>query len=540
MAMKLFPLFTDSLPPELQLVPAILIGFGFGFVLEKAGFGSARILAAQFYFYNMRVFKVMFSAIITAAAGLALAAALGLVDWPALQIPETFLWPHLVGGLLLGAGFIISGYCPGTSIVAAASGKWDGLLAVAGVVLGSVLFGELYPRIEGFYLSGAQGIYTLPDLLGAGYPVLVAAISLAAAGMFFGAQKVEAIFAARTPLHAAAAHGDAEAPSGGVVGSLSGAAGGAAASPGARLAEGNPEVGGAPSRPVPPAPLHAAAALGDAEAPSGGVVGSLSRAAGDLNMLAVTGDHECKVQSAECKVQDGHASRLPATIPSTTLRAGDHPPSHEASAGLRRPSTITHDCLSARSCLASLVPLALVLVVALVSAGVHVAGPAAGEAAGPASVAAEWNPVQAARALVEEPGRLVVVDLRERPACAEGADRLPAASCLSDVANDLAAMPATRTLLVYGADSVSPGELGPELGRFPGRIVLLAGGSRAWSSLILGRGEVSALAGGLSEEERRLLPALRAYFTGAKVQASAPAATVPKVRRAVKKSGGCS
>jgi hypothetical protein len=180
------------------------------------------------------------------------------------------------------------------------------------------------------------------------------------------------------------------------------------------------------------------------------------------------------------------------------------------------------------------------LVVALVSAGVHVAGPAAGEAAGPASVAAEWNPVQAARALVEEPGRLVVVDLRERPACAEGADRLPAASCLSDVANDLAAMPATRTLLVYGADSVSPGELGPELGRFPGRIVLLAGGSRAWSSLILGRGEVSALAGGLSEEERRLLPALRAYFTGAKVQASAPAATVPKVRRAVKKSGGCS
>jgi spermidine synthase len=50
-----------------------------------------------------------------------------------------------------------------------------------------------------------------------------------------------------------------------------------------------------------------------------------------LNMLAVTGDHECKVQSARCKVQNGHASRLSATI--------DH-----------RPSTITHDCRSTRFC----------------------------------------------------------------------------------------------------------------------------------------------------------------------------------------------
>ncbi len=58
---------------------------------------------------------------------------------------STFLWPMLVGGLLLGVGFIISGYCPGTSLVAAASGAVDGMLAFVGVVIGSVLFGMAYP-----------------------------------------------------------------------------------------------------------------------------------------------------------------------------------------------------------------------------------------------------------------------------------------------------------------------------------------------------------------------------------------------------------
>jgi UDP-N-acetylglucosamine 2-epimerase len=73
-----------------------------------------------------------------------------------------------------------------------------------------------------------------------------------------------------------------------------------------------------------------------------------------LDMLAVTGDHKCKRQDAKCKVQDGQASWLSATIrlrPRLRRDFVDHPPSHEASAGLRRPSTITYDRRSSRSCL---------------------------------------------------------------------------------------------------------------------------------------------------------------------------------------------
>ena len=134
--MNIFPVYhLEGWTGMLLLAPALVVGFFFGLTLERAGFGNARVLSAQFYFTNMRVFKVMFTAIITAGAGMALLGAVGLLDMKMLSWPDTFLWPHLVGGFLLGAGFIISGCCPGTSIVAAGSGKLDGFAAAAAAMV---------------------------------------------------------------------------------------------------------------------------------------------------------------------------------------------------------------------------------------------------------------------------------------------------------------------------------------------------------------------------------------------------------------------
>ena len=110
-----FPLF-GHFGPSTGLLIGTVIGIGFGFVLERAGFGRARNLAAQFYLTDLRVLKVMFGAIVTALAGMALLSGVGVLDLSRLTVPETFLWPQLVGGLLLGAGFIISGHCPGTAV----------------------------------------------------------------------------------------------------------------------------------------------------------------------------------------------------------------------------------------------------------------------------------------------------------------------------------------------------------------------------------------------------------------------------------------
>lgn len=186
---------------ELGLVVAVLLGFGFGFTLERAGFGQAKKLAAQFYFTDMTVFKVMFTSIVTAMLGVLLFSGVGLAELKVVGqsvASVTYLWPMLAGGLLLGAGFIISGYCPGTGLVAAASGNLDGVVAIAGVLIGSLGFAEiaeLWPAFSTFYLSGDKGQWFLYELLGVPAPVLGLAITAMALAMFIGAEKVEQIMA---------------------------------------------------------------------------------------------------------------------------------------------------------------------------------------------------------------------------------------------------------------------------------------------------------------------------------------------------------
>jgi hypothetical protein len=185
---------------EIGLVVGALVGFGFGFVLERAGFGRAPKLAAQFYLVDMTVFKVMFGAIVTAMLGVLVFSGLGLVDLRALSegaVSATFVWPMLVGGGMLGMGFIVSGYCPGTSLVASGSGNIDGIVALFGIFVGSLLYGETFPLVEAFHTSGAQGQVFLYELLPFPPVVIGIAVTAMAVGGFIGAEKVEKIMTAR-------------------------------------------------------------------------------------------------------------------------------------------------------------------------------------------------------------------------------------------------------------------------------------------------------------------------------------------------------
>jgi hypothetical protein len=145
----------------------LLCGMLFGYVLENAGLGSPRKLTAQFRFSDWSVFKVMFTAIVVAAIGLYAATAFGLMKSGSIFIPTTFFWATLGGGALIGAGMAIGGYCPGTSSVALASGRLDGLFFIVGMVVGTALFAGVFDRIEGFYNAAAgPASQTLPQLFG--------------------------------------------------------------------------------------------------------------------------------------------------------------------------------------------------------------------------------------------------------------------------------------------------------------------------------------------------------------------------------------
>ena len=174
-----------------SLVVAVLLGIAFGWFLERGGMGNARKLAGQFYFTDLSVLKLMFSAILTAMLGLFWLSWAGLLDLSRVYVPETFIVPQLVGGLIFGVGFATGGLCPGTSCVAAATGRRDGIALVLGMLAGVFVFGEAFPVIETFAESTARGAWTLPDAFGLSHGTVVGLIVAAALGAFAGAEWLE-------------------------------------------------------------------------------------------------------------------------------------------------------------------------------------------------------------------------------------------------------------------------------------------------------------------------------------------------------------
>ncbi|MEN9404347.1 MAG: hypothetical protein RL091_3050 [Verrucomicrobiota bacterium] len=184
---------------EMSLVVAFVTGIAFGFVLERAGFGNARVLAAQFYFRELRVFKVMFTAIITAMLGVYFLGRFGVLDVSLIYLTPTFLGPQIIGGLILGAGFIIGGYCPGTSCVSAATGRVDGMVFLAGMMGGLVGFAEIYPYIETYTKLTSLGQVTLAGVFDISYGFLVFAVVLMAFVAFLAAEWAEKLIGHKLP-----------------------------------------------------------------------------------------------------------------------------------------------------------------------------------------------------------------------------------------------------------------------------------------------------------------------------------------------------
>ena len=152
-----FPLaLTDLLGHYGSYIIYLIVGFSFGYVLEIAGFGNSKKLAAQFYFKDMTVLKVMFSAIIVAMVFIFGASAVGLLDYNLIWVNPTYLWPGIIGGLIMGVGFIVGGFCPGTSLVAAASGKIDGQPIVMGVQNFAYMGGSMGVAVGAAFVQGVE------------------------------------------------------------------------------------------------------------------------------------------------------------------------------------------------------------------------------------------------------------------------------------------------------------------------------------------------------------------------------------------------
>jgi hypothetical protein len=135
----------------------------------------------------MAVVKVMFTAIVTAMVGLFVLSAAGLMDLSELYLEPTNLAAQGLGGLVFGVGFMVGGYCPGTSMAALATGRKDGFAFALGMLAGVMAYAEFTPDIELWVKAGSLGEMTLPSLTGIGMGwwtlAFVAFLAFAAWGM---------------------------------------------------------------------------------------------------------------------------------------------------------------------------------------------------------------------------------------------------------------------------------------------------------------------------------------------------------------------
>ncbi len=172
----------------------IAVGIGFGVALEMSGFSVSTKLTGQFYLRDQTVFQVMFTGVIVAMVLVFGAAGLGFLDINRIWVPETYMWPGIIGGFLIGVGFIIGGFCPGTSVMAAATGKIDAFFFLGGTLIGIVIFGEETNRFVTFYESSYMGRFMIPDWLGVSVGWVVFVVVVVAIFLLWGSEQIARIY----------------------------------------------------------------------------------------------------------------------------------------------------------------------------------------------------------------------------------------------------------------------------------------------------------------------------------------------------------
>ncbi len=189
------PLVVDGIISQsTNFLLATIIGIAFGWVLEASGFSSSRKLAGVFYGYDTVVLKVFFTGGVTAMLGLLFFSLFGWVDLDMVYVNPTYLPSNIAGGVIMGAGFILGGFCPGTSFCGAAIGKIDALVFIGGLFIGIFFFAEGYGLWESFYKAGFQGWPRISESIGISQGLMALLLVVMALSMFWVGEWAEKKF----------------------------------------------------------------------------------------------------------------------------------------------------------------------------------------------------------------------------------------------------------------------------------------------------------------------------------------------------------
>lgn len=127
----------------MDIILGLLIGGLFGFTLHYIGAANPRNIVAMLSLKNLQLMKTILFGIGFSSILLFLAMKLGVIPEAHLDIKTAHIGV-ILGGLIFGLSFGLSGFCPGTSISAAGSGRKDAWVYIGGGLLGALTLSLTY------------------------------------------------------------------------------------------------------------------------------------------------------------------------------------------------------------------------------------------------------------------------------------------------------------------------------------------------------------------------------------------------------------
>lgn len=167
------------------IILALVIGAAFGIVLDRVGATNPNYIGKMLNLTNLHLAKTIMLAIGVGSVLMFGGQMLGLVDVGHMSVKTAYVGVF-IGGLMLGVGWAASGYCPGTGLAAAASGRRDAWVYIVGGLLGAAAYMETYPFWKDSGLLSGKAL-TLGSIPGAAYEALFSAFSGDLAGLVVGA-----------------------------------------------------------------------------------------------------------------------------------------------------------------------------------------------------------------------------------------------------------------------------------------------------------------------------------------------------------------
>lgn len=161
----------------MEIISAILIGLLFGFVLQKAGAANPQRIIEMLRLKDFHLMKAILSGIGLSSLLLFILMALGIMDNSNLSVKTAYIGV-IIGGAIMGTGWAITGFCPGTGVAAAGAGRKDALSFIIGGLVGAFIFTLAYGSLKSTFIFDkiAGGKATLAATNPEKYIILIASI----------------------------------------------------------------------------------------------------------------------------------------------------------------------------------------------------------------------------------------------------------------------------------------------------------------------------------------------------------------------------